>query len=124
MPGGLLQVGDVHAIQGDGEIDGAGGIETAALLTLKVELRARAKRFRFPRLEHERWIATVGLARPAEVAFAIALEDMIHWMVDEHGFTPPDAHMLLAQVLHARCTQFVDPLYTYLCKVERQYLLA
>jgi len=119
----LLHVGDVHAVQGDGEIDVAGGIETGALLTLKVELTDKPERFRNPRIETDETIATTGFARPAEVAFSDALADLIHWMVDEYGFTPTGAHMLLAQVLEARVTQFVDPLFTYLCKVRREYLI-
>jgi len=122
VDGALLHVGDVHAVQGDGEIDGAGGIETAALLTLKVELRARPRRFGNPRIETAEFIATTGFARPAEAAFRSALTDLVRWMVDEFGFTPTGAHMLLAQVLEARVTQFVNPLYTYLCKVQRKFL--
>ena len=118
----LLHVGDVHAVQGDGEIDVAGGIETGSLLTLKVELVDRPKRFRNPRIETDETIATTGFARPADAAFGDALADLIHWMVDEYGFTPTDAHMLLSQVLEARVTQFVDPLITYICKVRREYL--
>lgn len=123
VDGGLLHVGDVHAVQGDGEIDGAGGIETAALLTLKVELAEKPKRFGNPRIATDEYIATTSFARPAEAAFAAALEDLIHWMVDEFDFTPTGAHMLLAQVLEARVTQFVNPLFTYLCKVRRRYLV-
>ena len=122
VDGALLHVGDVHAVQGDGEIDGAGGIETAALLTLKVELKERPKSFGNPRIETAEFIATTGFARPAEAAFRSALTDLVRWMVDEFGFTPTGAHMLLAQVLEARVTQFVNPLYTYLCKVRRKFL--
>jgi len=122
VDGALLHVGDVHAIQGDGEIDGAGGIETGALLTLKVELADRPKRFRNPRIETAAFIATTGFARPAEAAFTIALEDLIHWMADDFGFTLTGAHMLLAQVLEARATQLVNPLFTYICKVQRAFL--
>lgn len=122
VDGARLHVGDVHAIQGDGEIDGAGGIETGALLTLKVELRDRPERFRNPRIETDEYIAAAGFARPAEDAFRSALTGLIDWMVDDFGFTPTAAHMLLAQVLEARVTQFVNPLFTYLCKVQRKYL--
>jgi len=123
VDGARLHVGDVHAVQGDGEIDGAGGIETGALLTLKAELRDRPKRFGNPRLEANDWIATTGFARPAEDAFRQALADLVSWMADDFGFTPTGAHMLLAQVLEARVTQFVNPLFTYLCKVRREYLV-
>ena len=68
------------------------------------------------------YIATTGFARPAEDAFRSALTGLIHWMVDDFGFTPTAAHMLLAQVLEARVTQFVNPLFTYLCKVQRKYV--
>ena len=90
---------------------------------IQVELGDRPKSFRNPRIETDEYIATTGFARPAEAAFGAALEDLIHWMVDEFGFRPTDAHMLLAQVLEARVTQFVNPLFTYLCKVQRQYLI-
>ena len=123
VDGALLHVGDVHAVQGDGEIDGAGGIETAALLTLKVELAEKPERFLNPRIETDEYIATTGFARPAGAAFSQALADLIRWMVDEFGFTPTGAHMLLAQVLEARVTQFVNPLLTYLCKVRREFLV-
>lgn len=39
VPGGLLHVGDVHAIMGDGEIPHGGGIECRAAVTLRVTLR-------------------------------------------------------------------------------------
>ena len=123
VDGLLLHIGDVHAVQGDGEIDGAGGIETAGVLTLKVELTERPRRFGNPRIEADEFIGTTGFARPAEAAFAAALADLIHWMVDDFGFTPTSAHMLLAQVLQARVTQFVNPLFTYFCKVRREYLV-
>jgi amidase len=122
LDGARLHVGDVHAVQGDGEIDGAGGIETGAMLTLKVELTDRPKRFRNPRIETDEFIATTGFARPAEAAFALALEDLVFWMVDEFGFTVTGAHMLLAQVLGARATQFVNPLISYIAKVSRRFL--
>ncbi|MFO7899141.1 MAG: acetamidase/formamidase family protein [Planctomycetota bacterium] len=122
VDGARLHVGDVHAVQGDGEIDGAGGIETGARLTLRVEVGDRPDRFRNPRIEHGDWIMTTGFARPAEDAFRQALADLIRWMVDAFGFGATAAHMLLAQVLEARVTQFVNPLYTYVCKVRREYL--
>ncbi len=121
--GALLHVGDVHAIQGDGEICGAGGIESDALVRLKVDLTSPAPAaMHWPRLENAQYIMTCGFAKPAEEAFRIALEALLRWMVADYGFALEEAYMLLGQVLEARCSQFVDPLYTYVCKVPRQYL--
>ena len=30
--------------------------------------------------------------------------------------------MLLGQIAEARCTQMVNPKYTYICKVDKRYL--
>ncbi|MBD3306796.1 acetamidase [candidate division KSB3 bacterium] len=118
----LLHVGDVHAAMGDGEICGAGGIETRGTVTLRVTLHDQPPEMRWPRIETPEEIITVGCARPAEDAFRIALQEMILWMVHGYGFSEPEAFLLLGQILHARCTQFVDPLYTYICKVPKIYL--
>lgn len=122
VPGALLHVGDVHAIMGDGEINGGGGIECRAEVTLRVELVERPERMTWPRIANDEHIMTVGCARPAEDAFRLAVEQMIYWMADTYDFQEQEAFLLLGQILEARCTQFVDPLYTYIAKVRREYL--
>ncbi len=124
VPGALLHIGDVHAIMGDGEINGGGGIECRAEVILNVELLERPRRMGWPRIEDATHIMTVGCARPAEDAFRLAVEELIYWMVDRYGMREQDAFLLLGQVLEARCTQFVDPLYSYVAKVRKEYLPA
>ena len=122
VEGGLLHVGDVHAIMGDGEICSAGGIETRAVLKLKVELSPKPKEMTWPRIETPDYIISIGCARPAEDAFRIAVKELIKWMVESYGFKDTEVFLLLGQVLHARCTQFVDPLYTYVAKIKKIFL--
>lgn len=122
VPGALLHIGDVHAIMGDGEIAGGGGIECRALVRLSATLLTRPARMTWPRVVDSTHIITVGCARPAEDAFRIATEQLVYWMADTYGLPEPEAFMLLSQVLEARVTQFVDPLYTYVAKVKRAYL--
>ncbi len=121
--GGLLHVGDVHAVMGDGEICGAGGIETRASVILSADPVARPESMRWPRIEMQDEIMTVGCARPAEEAFRIALQELLGWMCETYGFRETDAYLLLGQVLRARCTQFVDPLFTYVCSIRREFLV-
>jgi len=40
----------------------------------------------------------------------------------DDGYDEKDAFLLLGLVLEARCTQFVDPLYSYVAKIRRDYL--
>jgi acetamidase/formamidase len=122
VPGALLHIGDAHAIQGDGEVCCGGGIECRAEVTLSVSLEKRPRRMSWPRIADETHLIAVGCARPAEDAFRIATEQLIYWLADSYQMTEQEALLLLGQVLEARCTQFVDPLYTYVAKIGRQYL--
>ena len=118
VPGALLHVGDMHARQGDGEICGSGGIEASGVVTLRCTLAARPAEFSWPRIEDATHKMVAAQGRPAEDAFRAALEALILWL-EADGMSRGDAYLWLGQVLEARCTQFVNPTFTYLAKVHR-----
>jgi amidase len=120
--GASLYLGDCHALQGDGECVGMGAVEVAANVTFRVAVHDRPARMTWPRLETPTHIATIGCARPLEDAMRIAFEQMVYWLADEYNFTESEAYMFLAEVAEARCTQMVNPKYTYICKVARSFL--
>jgi amidase len=120
VPGALLHVGDMHARQGDGEICGAGGIEASGVVGLRCELAPRPAGFSWPRIEDASHKMVAAQGRPAEDAFRSALEALILWL-EADGMSRGDAYLWLGQVLEARCTQFVNPSFTYLAKVARPY---
>ena len=122
VPGALLHIGDMHARQGDGEICGAGGIEAGGRVRITCELAERPASMTWPRITNATHIMTTAMARPAEDAFRTALEEMVLWLEDEYGFTKGEAYLFLGQVLEARCTQFVNPTFSYVAKVDRKYL--
>jgi len=122
VPGALLHIGDMHAIQGDGEICGAGGIEASGRVRVTPTLSPLPASMQWPRITDATHIATAAMARPAEDAFRLALEEMIRWLVEDYAFTVGDAYLYLGQVLEARVTQFVNPTFTYICKVARKHL--
>jgi acetamidase/formamidase len=117
-----LFMGDCHAIQGDGECNGMGAIEIAATLTVKVSLEKAPRRLNHPRIETPTHIGTLGCARPLEDAMRIAFEEMVYWMEDEWKIPAAEGYMLLGQIAEARCTQVVNPKYTYICKVDKRVL--
>ena len=65
---------------------------------------------------------TTGITRPAEDAFRIALSEMLLWLEADYGFDRGEAYLFLGQVLEARCTQFVNPTFSYVCKVNKKWL--
>jgi amidase len=115
--------GDCHAVQGDGECNGMGATEIATVLTLRAKLSPAPARLGHPRIETATHICTLGCARPLEDAMRIAFEEMVNWLEDDWHIPAPEAYMLLGQIADARCTQVVNPKYTYICKVEKAMLL-
>lgn len=122
VQGALLHVGDMHAIQGDGEICGAGGIETEGVVKLRCKLSPKPRSMWMPRIENDTHLIAVAMARPAEDAFRSALQALILWIEEDYGLPRGEIYLLLGQVLEARCTQFVDPTFTYVAKVAKKYL--
>ncbi|HEV2952802.1 MAG TPA: acetamidase/formamidase family protein [Candidatus Dormibacteraeota bacterium] len=122
VPEALFFLGDCHAVQGDGELCGCGAIEIRTMTTVTLDLIPRPPEMVWPRLETADHIGTVACARPLEDAFRLAVEELIKWMVADYGFSAESALLLLGQVAEARCTQMVNPKYTYVAKIAKRYL--
>lgn len=122
VDGAHLFLGDCHAAQGDGELSGIGAIEIRTRTTVRLSLARRPEAMAWPRIVTEDHIGAIASARPLEDAFRLAAEELVGWMESEYGFSVPDAVMLLGQVAEARCTQVVNPKYTYIVKIAKRYL--
>lgn len=122
VDGALFYLGDCHAVQGDGELCGIGAIEIRTRTDVVLDLAPRPEHMSWPRLETDDHIAAIACARPLEDAFRLAIEELVRWMEADYGFSVPDAVMLLGQVAEARCTQVVNPKYTYIAKIAKRYL--
>ena len=122
VEGGLLHIGDMHAIQGDGEICSAGGIEASGRVRMRVEVVPRPQSMFWPRLVNDTHIAVIAMARPLEDAFRYALEGLVLWLEEDYGLLRGDAFLLLGQVLEARCTAIVNPTFTYVAKIAKEFL--
>ena len=79
--GALLHVGDMHALQGDGEICGAGGIEASGRVRLTCRLASPAPaEMTWPRFENATHLGVLAQGKPAEDAFRAALTDLLKWL--------------------------------------------
>jgi amidase len=122
VEGALLYVGDCHAVQGDGELCGFGAIEIRSRVTIRVDLAPRPPSMIWPRFEEAEHIGVVACARPLEDAFRLAVRELASWLAEDFGYSLADAVLLLGQVAEARCTQMVNPHFTYVCKISKRYL--
>jgi acetamidase/formamidase len=118
--GAYFYFGDVHALQGDGEITGT-GIETAADVTLRFDV-VRGSTIAWPRFEDEEYLMVAGSVRPLMDAFRIAHTELVLWLESDYGFDRWEALQLLSQVGRARIANVVDPNYTVVAKFPKRYL--
>jgi acetamidase/formamidase len=119
-PGGRLFIGDAHACQGDGEVCGV-AVEYQTTTTIKVDL-IKSWDIKWPRLENEDLIMSIGSARPLEDATRIAYKELVLWMVKDYRYEKWDAYMMLSQCGRVRLGNFVDPKYTVGAAIAKHYL--
>lgn len=120
VKGAYLAFGDVHAVQGDGELCGT-AVETTAEVTIKVDV-LKGKEIEWPRFEDDEFIMVAGSSRPLMEAFKIAHVELIDWLVTDYGFERWEALQVLTQVGTCRIGNVVDPNYTVVAKFPKEYL--
>jgi amidase len=114
IPGGHLALGDLHAIQGDGET-GCAGVEIAGEVSLQVHL-LRGLDVPLPIIETADLLVTVHTAEDLKQAAIGATERMADLVASWSVLSFADAAMLLSQVGDLRICQIVNPTMT--CRME------
>ncbi|MCL2834845.1 MAG: acetamidase/formamidase family protein [Treponema sp.] len=122
-PGALLHIGDVHAIQGDGEINGAGGIECRALVTLRAEIVKQPAHYGCVRAEDRDFLSVIACEGDMETCCVTAARELLYWICQDYGMDEKDAYLLLGQVMEMRVTQLVNPTRTIVAKINKSYLI-
>ncbi len=120
VKGALFGLGDVHAVQGDGEICGT-AVEIPSTVTMKFGL-LKKKKLDWPRIESPEELMTIGSARPLEDAVRLAFLEMVKLLEEDYGFERYDAYMFLSLTAKVRVAQIVDPLFTAVVKLSKQLL--
>ena len=99
-PGGLLFLGDGHALMADGEPTGT-GVETSMDVEFSVEVRKNAQ-VNGPRVETDDYLISIGsqpeFASSLDRALQMATTDMVRWLVNDYKLEPWAAHQLVGAV--------------------------
>ena len=120
VPGALLYLGDVHALQGDGEIVGT-GIEISAEVEFSVDV-VKNQRLSWPRGYNDSDIFVAGSARPLDQATRHATTEVSRWLVDECGYDLETVHLMMGQQVRYDLGNIYDPAYTMVCRLSRAML--
>jgi acetamidase/formamidase len=106
VSGGLLSIGDGHAVQGYGEV-----CLSAVEASLKGEIQVvlhKGRAMRWPRAETATHYITMGLNADLDEAAKIATREMLDFLVENKGLSRDDAYMLASAAMDLVVTQAVD----------------
>ncbi len=122
VEGGLFFLGDVHALQGDGEIVGT-GIEISSDVEFTLDL-VKGMNLHWPRGMDDEFLFTAGNARPLDQATQHATTEMSRWLTQDLGMDLVTAHIMMGQCVKYDLGNIYDPAYTMICKLSRADLAA
>jgi acetamidase/formamidase len=105
-PGALLEVGDGHAAQGDGEVD-ITALETSLVGTLRLVVRKDVK-LTWPRAETPTHFIAMGTDKDFVQAAKIAVREAVQFLMAARGLSKEDAYMLASVSCDVAVTQLVD----------------
>ena len=120
VPGGLLVLGDCHAVVGDGAVGGTGA-ECAAEITLRLSVE-KNKGIARPRALTPHYFVTVAYGEDVGQAMRQAVRDMVHFLVHEQGMEPYAAYTLLSLAGDIRVSRTFRPISPVKMLLSRQVL--
>ncbi|MBS1877549.1 MAG: acetamidase/formamidase family protein [Acidobacteria bacterium] len=106
VPGALLYVGDGHAAQGDGELNGD-ALETSMDVEFTVDLIA-GRSAPGPRVESATHIMAVGLDGSLDDAFRAATANMARWLETDYKLTPSEVAQVLGTAAEYKVSEAAD----------------
>jgi acetamidase/formamidase len=105
-PGALLYVGDGHAVQGDGELNG-NALETSMEVEFSVQV-IHDHEIPGPRVETADYIQAMALAGSLDDAFRQATGHLTTWLLDEYKLTPSEAAQVMGTAVEYRISEVAD----------------
>jgi amidase len=119
-PGGLLFMGDAHAMQGDGELNMA-ALEISMEFDFTVELFPH-QQLAYPMVEDSAYMMTVGLAEHLDDAFKIANAGMLSFLQSVYGLSDTEAAQVMGSSLEYQIPEITDPQTEVVAKIKKSRL--
>jgi acetamidase/formamidase len=119
--GALLELGDGHAAQGDGEVDQT-AIETNLEGRIQVVVRKDMK-LEWPRAETPTHWITMGTDTSLVVATKTAVREMVKFLQETKGITQTQAYQATSMAADAHITQLVDGNVGVHMMIPKRYLV-
>jgi len=120
VPGGLLAMGDCHALVGDGAVAGTGAecsADTLIRVTVEKEMRLSC-----PRALTLDYFVVLSYGEEPGPAMRQAVREMVDFLVKEKGMAPYDAYTLLSLAGDVRISRTFRPISPVKMMLSRQVL--
>jgi amidase len=105
-PGALLYLGDAHALQGDGELNG-NALETSMDVEFTVDV-IPGKRLPSPRVVTADTIIAMGYSGSLDDAFREATGNMADWLIADYKLTPSEVAQVLGVLSQYKVAEVAD----------------
>lgn len=120
VEGGLLSMGDLHAVQGDGESFYT-GLEVAGEVEIEVSLR-KDLHMDIPFVSCEGKFASIATAEETDAALSLAMEKLVDFIAEHSKLDFYDAGFLCGLYANLEISQVVDPLKTARMAIKTEIL--
>jgi acetamidase/formamidase len=118
--GALLYLGDAHAEQGDGELNGD-ALETSAEVEFTVHVVPGVSTSG-PRAENGEYLMSMGIAGSLDAAIKQATTQLAQWIENDYKLTPNEAAVVLGTSIQYEIAELVDPQVNVVAKVRKAVL--
>jgi len=118
--GAILFVGDGHAVEGDGELNGD-ALETSMDIEFTVDL-VRGKRTQGPRFEDSEYIMASGIAGSLQDALQQATTELARWLERDYKLSANESNIVLGTSIRYDIAEVVDPQVHIVAKVSKAVL--
>lgn len=119
--GGLLALGDCHAIMGDGEVSFS-GLEVAAEVTLEVDL-IKKKEIIWPLVETKNHTMVISSGDTVDEAMGFATNEAVRYLMKGLDISWEEAYLLSSLVMDLKISQVVDPKKTVRAAIPKTVLV-
>ena len=100
--GALLYLGDGHALQGDGELNGD-ALETSMNFTFTVQvIKHEGNQLTYPRVEDLHYIMAFGQAKNLDLALKEATLHLLSWVQKDYQLSVEEASQLIGSTVEYR----------------------
>ncbi|HEY4978896.1 MAG TPA: acetamidase/formamidase family protein [Candidatus Acidoferrum sp.] len=122
VTGAFLYIGDGHAAQGDGELNG-NALETSMDVEFSVDV-IPAKNIDGPRVESPTHIMAMGLSGSLDQAFRDATSNMADWLTNDYKLTASELAQVLGTAAEYKISEVADRNAAVVLKINKDRLQA